>query len=78
MQGVAEKYKALDLQTFELENITNDYTLPPCGSLILMKDESAYPQEKTETAYDVTNAFALTDITDNYLVCDFCAISYDG
>ncbi|MBE7067929.1 MAG: hypothetical protein E7381_01365 [Clostridiales bacterium] len=78
LQGVAEKYKALDLQNFELENITNDYILPPCGSMVLIKDASATPYQKEEQTQEITNAFTVTDVTDNYLVCDFCAISYDG
>ncbi|MBQ4269782.1 MAG: hypothetical protein IJB97_09075, partial [Clostridia bacterium] len=78
MQGVAERYKALDLEKFELENITNDYTLPPYGSLILMKDETAKEEKVKLMKEDVTSAFSVTGITDNYLVCDFCSIGYDG
>lgn len=78
MQGIAQSYKELDLETFALKNITNDYTLPPCGSLILIQDESAKEERRTPMKEDITSAFTVTDITDNYLVCDFCAISYDG
>lgn len=78
MQGVASKYRALDLETFTLKSITDDYTLQPNGSLILIKDDEAEEEEKTQTVRDITSAFAVTDITDNYLVCDFASISYDG
>lgn len=78
MQGVAERYKKLDLETFTLTNITDDYMLEPCDSLILFKDESALAGIKMQTKENVTSSFFVTDISDNYLVCDFGAISYDG
>lgn len=78
MQGVAEQYKKIDLQTFELENTLNEQTLPACGSLILIKDSTAKPYKKVQEPTDITANFKLTQITKNYLVSDFCQISYDG
>lgn len=78
MQGVAEAYKAIDLETYELKNISNDYTLPACGSLILFKDEDAKDEAKTEIVENITSQFAVTGISENFLVLDYGQISYDG
>lgn len=78
MQNVAARYKALDLETFALETITDEYTLPSCGSLLLIKDEKRTAEQRTQDVQDVTSDFSVTDVTDNYLVCDFGSISYDG
>ncbi len=77
-KGVAEQYKALDLETFELKNISNTYTIPKNESLILIKDETAIPENKPESKADITSAFKVTGVTENYLVLDYGAYSTDG
>ena len=78
MQNVAEHYRALDLETMTLQNISNEVTLEKCGSMILIRDEEATVEKKTETTEDITSAFSVTNVTDNYLVMDYASISYDG
>jgi len=78
MRGVAEEYKALDLTTFETKNISNEYTIPPKGSLVLIKDESAKATKVEAKIENITKNFAVTDVTENYLVLDYASLSYDG
>ena len=78
MQGVAEEYKALDLETLTVKNIANECVLPKCGSLILIKDETAKEVKPVPVVEDVTANFAVTDITENYLVLDYAQYSFDG
>ena len=78
LTDVAEHYRALDLEAMTLSNITNEITLEKCGSLILIRDEEASPEVKNSSVEDVTASFAVTNVTDNYLVLDCASISYDG
>ncbi len=78
LQGVAEQYKALDLETLETKNISNEITLDGAESLILIKDETAAVANKTYTEKDVTDKFRLTDVGDNYFVLDYVSISRNG
>lgn len=78
MQGVANAYKALDLETFATKNITDEYVLPKCGSLILIKDETAKEEKKNPTSENVTENFAVTGISENFFVIDYARYSFDG
>ena len=78
MQGVAENYKALDLETLTVKDIANECVLPKCGSLILIKDETAKEVIATPSVENVTKNFTVADITDNYLVLDHAQYSFDG
>ncbi len=78
MQNVAENYKALDLETFGLKNISNEYVIPKNESLILLKDERAKEEKAEEKRIDVTDSFAVTNTTENYLVLDYASYGYDG
>ncbi|MBQ9759933.1 MAG: hypothetical protein IJW16_01140 [Clostridia bacterium] len=77
-EGVADSYKALDLETFALSDIDNEMTLDACESLILIKDETAKARKTEFVSEDITDRFAVTGITENYLVMDNAAISYDS
>lgn len=77
-EGIADTYKALDLETFALKNISDEYILPKCESLILIKDETARAETKKQTVENVTEAFAVTGVTENYLVMDYASLSFDG
>lgn len=78
LQGVAEAYKALDLNTLETKNISNEITLDGSEGLILIKDETAVVAAKKYTEKDVTDSFKLTNIGENYFVLDYVSISRDG
>lgn len=78
MKNVAENYKALDLETFALKNISNDYVIPKNESLILIKDETAKETKQAETIVNITDNFAVANITENYLVLDYASYSKDG
>ena len=78
LQGVAEKYQALDLETFECKNISNEITLEKCGGLILIKTDDAKAEVKEKVCEEITSAFAVQNITENYLVLDYAQYSLDG
>ena len=78
MKSIAENYRALDLDTMTLKCISNEMTVEKCGSLVLIRDEEAENIYKAEITDDITKDFKVTDVTDNYLVLDNIAISYDG
>ncbi len=78
MKNVAENYKALDLETYDLHNISNEYVIPKNESLILIKDETAQEVKKTEKTENITDKFAVTNVTENYLVLDYASYSKDG
>ena len=75
---VANRYKAIDLETFALSDISDEMTLGACESMILIADDTAKAVEKKVDVIDVTKNFRVTGITENYLVLDYCSISYDG
>jgi len=78
MKNVAERYKALDLETYDLHNISNEYVIPKNESLILIKDETAQDVQQTSKTENITDKFAVTDVTENYLVLDYASYSKDG
>ena len=78
MKNVAENYKALDLETYELRDISNEYVIPKNESLILMRDDSAKDVKVEETVTAITDKFAVTGVTENYLVIDHASYSKDG
>ena len=78
MQGVAERYKALDLDTLETKNISNEITLDGAEGIILIKDETAAVATKAYEEKDVTADFRLTGIGENYFLMDYMSISRNG
>ena len=74
MPGVSAEYKLLDLTTLTTENARDAFTLAPNGSAIFVKDASAAPATETAEEADVTDCFAVADITKNYLVLDTAEI----
>ncbi len=77
-KDIANNYKALNLETFELTDIADEMTLEKNGSLILLKDDTATPTPVSYTDQDLTKNFIVTGIDENYLVLDYAALSYDG
>ncbi len=78
LQGVAERYRALDLETLTERNITNDLLLSPQESLILLRSDDATPRREEGVRRSVTAAFRTADISENYLLLDYAQVSKDG
>lgn len=73
------EYSALDIETLETKGLCEELTLEKGGGLILIKDgggsrKRCEPYEKA----DVTSAFSVTNMSENYLVLDKAQISFDG
>lgn len=77
-QGVAERYKALDLNTLQTKNISDDIVLEGAEGLVLIKDDDAVAVNKRYAEKDVTKNFVLTDIGENYFVLDYVSVSRNG
>ncbi len=78
LQGIAEQYRALDLENITERNITNDLLLSPQESLILLRSKNAFPQGEAKQKRSVTTDFHTVDISANYLLLDYAQISKDG
>ncbi len=78
LQGVAERYKALDLDTLETKNISNEIWLDESEGIILIKDETAEATTNTYVEKEATDSFRLTGIGENYFLLDYVSISRDG
>ena len=78
LEGVAENYKLLDLETLETKNISNELHLNKSEGIILIKDETACVETNSFVEKDITPQFRLTDISENYFVLDYVSVSYDG
>ena len=78
LTDIAEKYVALNLETLETQKISNRILLPAKESLILVRDETAEETDYIATEKDVTDAFEVTGISENYFVMDYAEISKDG
>jgi hypothetical protein len=74
MPGVSKEYKLLDLSALTTANARDVFTLAPNGSAIFVKDASAAPAAETAEETDVTDCFAVADITKNYMVLDTAEI----
>lgn len=77
-EGIADRYRAIDLLTLELSDIPETVTLGPAESLILVRDEDAKPAVLHPTEEIITDRFRVTGITDNYLVLDNASVSKNG
>ncbi len=77
-RGLASHYRALDLLTLQTHSITDEMTLEPSGSLILIRDDEAEERHIVWCEEPLTPRFHVTDITENTLVCDFGRVSFDG
>ncbi len=78
LKGVAENYTALDLENLTERNITDDLTLSPCESLILIRSNGASPKKEEKYKRDITDNFTTAEISENFLLIDFAKISKDG
>ena len=78
MEGVAESYQALRLDTMTLENITNDLTLRPFEGYVLVRSGAAKEEKKVYEVENITSSFEVTSITENSLLMDYAECSFDG
>jgi len=80
IDGIEGKYFAFDLETLEESNVADETTIPPSGSLILIKDEKRTVRRSTCQTFetDVTDSFKIIDISENYFVMDTAELSVDG
>ncbi len=76
-KGLAGAYKVLDLEDYSLKTFDDEYALSENEGLVLIKDDSPIVKEKY-TSEDITHSFAVTEVTENYLVLDYGSLSYDG
>jgi len=75
-KGVADRYSALDLDTYALSSISDEMTLEPYGSMILVRDENAVAKKAVYSCFDVTDAFKVTSITENALILDYACLAH--
>ena len=62
-----------------LSDISNEMNVEACAGLILVRDDNARDVGTIAAVHeDITDAFRVSDVTDNYLVLDYLSISYDG
>ncbi len=73
-----EEYRALDLASLTIRSIEKLNVIEGLGSLILLKDNTPCKKTKVVDAVDITDNFAVKAITENYLVIDQVAYSFDG
>ncbi len=70
-------YSILDLETFQEHPAAREMTMDANGSLILVHGACNKRQKKKSTV-DVTDKFAITNISQNYLVLDYAQIAKKG
>ena len=78
LEEIAPYYCRLDLEQLEISPIAQMVTLKPWEGMILLRDASTCLPVSKETEEDITDSFAVTDISENYLVLDRVSISKDG
>lgn len=78
LNGVAQSYCKIDLDSLETENISNEIYLKANDSVVLFKSEQAKVCYKTQETEDITSQFILSDISKNYFVMDYGQYSKDG
>ena len=76
--NIAEEYCVFDLETLETSRLTKEYILEAGRSLVLVRDEDAQAVEYIEEEQDVTSAYWVTYITENYFILDYVQISKQG
>lgn len=76
--GIAEEYCIFDLETLQTSRLPEEYVLEAGQGLVLIRDEEAQTIEYMDEEQDITSAFQVTDITENYLVLDYAQISRRG
>ncbi len=78
LEQVAQHYVALDIETLTERPIGNKLHLGPNESIILLRSDAARPVCWNESVQDITEHFAVTEITENYLVLDYAQLSREG
>ena len=78
MKGISQRYRKLDLETLEREDASDAFTLGGGESAIFIADAEAHPANTESTSEDVTSAFVVTGITENFVTLDAAEMSLDG
>ncbi len=78
MKGVAEHYRALDLERLTERDISNEMVLGAGDSLVLVKTDKASSKTYKEQTTEITSGFQMTEITENYLVMDYAQMKKEG
>ncbi|MBP3437650.1 MAG: hypothetical protein J6K61_07090 [Clostridia bacterium] len=79
LEGISKRYMALDLETLTTSPIEDTVTLRSSEGMILVEDEEAALSHVGPTEEkDITDAFRLTSISENYLMLDRASMSKDG
>ncbi len=78
LRDLAEHYSALNLMTMKTQHITEEITLKPCESRILVRDENAKKEEQYWCEEPITSHFSTTRMTENAYVSDTARLSTDG
>ncbi len=75
---ISKNYQALDLVDLTLSPVSDTVTLGNAESLILVNEPTDKKAPENETVMDITKDFAVTDVSENYLVLDYASYSTDG
>jgi len=78
LNGIADKYRALDLVSLEETNLSDRIVLEAGGGLVLIRSDEAVRSTAVCKEEDVTAEFTVAEISENYLVLDYARISEDG
>lgn len=78
IEGAQSAYRALDLETLTESDVTDEFVLPPGGSIILIADTDAKRASGNRREEDVTEKFRVDNITENYFVMDYAELSRGG
>jgi hypothetical protein len=77
IKGVSGKFVEMDLVEKTFYKTEDNLTVLPNGSVILYKKKSDI-QKHNYIEKDVTNSLYFNNISDNFLIIDKAAVSYDG
>ena len=75
---LSRRYQALDLVDLTLSPVSDTVTLRKCEGLILVEEPTCAVAPKATAEEDVTARFAVTNVSENYLVLDYAEYSTDG
>lgn len=78
ISGLSQRYRKLDLKTLEREDASDAFTLGGGESAVFIADENAKPANTERRTEDITSAFAVTAISENFVTLDAAEMSFDG
>lgn len=78
IKGASKKYRKLDLSTLTESDIADEFILERGEGVVLVASDCAKPLNEKEYDRDLTDAFCVKSVTENYFVSDYCRISENG